>query len=60
MQVLAGLVRLQPVLAMLLFNIFPGYATGYSVFVYASICATLVLAILLLVQMDGMKPARSG
>lgn len=60
MQAAAGLVWLQPALAMLLFNLYPGYATAYSVFVYATICATLALAIRLSVKNDGIEPAFAG
>lgn len=60
MQAAAGLVWLQPALAMLLFNLYPGYATAYSVFVYATICATLAFAIRLNVKNDGIEPAFAG
>ncbi|WP_346912562.1 glycosyltransferase family 87 protein [uncultured Roseibium sp.] len=60
MQAIAGLVWMQPALAMLFFNIYPAYATAYSVFVYATICASLALAIVLVARQDRMTPVRAG
>lgn len=60
MQAVSGLVWLQPSLAMLFFNIHPDYAQGYSVFVYATICAALALSLWLVASQERAGPARSG